>query len=331
MRKKNIALLAGGYTGESVISQKSAQTVLKHLDAEKYQVYLIQVDQSSWYHEDAKLGKIQVNKDDFSLVFPEEKVNFDLAFIMIHGSPGEDGKLQGYFDMLGIPYNTCDATSSAITMNKAYTKALIADLPGVHIAKSLQLRIQDGTTAEQVLAQLRLPLFVKPNTGGSSIGMSKVKEADALAEAMVRAFAEDPEIIIEEFISGREFTVGVYMDRGEIVVMPATEIVSSKEFFDYEAKYTTGVSQEITPGRMSDEELLKVRSMMPQIYRRLNCKGVVRIDYIIEDQSNEPFILEVNTVPGQSENSIIPQQVRAMGMSLQEFYGNLVESSISNK
>lgn len=323
--KKRIALVAGGFTGEIVISMKSAETVYKHLDKNKYDVYNIIIDHESWRYVDEANQSIIIDKNDFSVLIKGEKIRFDAAFIIIHGSPGEDGKLQGYFDMLNIPYTTCDAITSAITMNKAYTKSIIADISDVYVAKSMQLFNDRVYTNEQILSSLKLPLFVKPNNGGSSIGMSKVKEEAELQEALQKAFKEDKQVLVEEFIEGREFTIGIVKMNNEIKTLPATEIVSSKEFFDFEAKYTTGVTEEITPGRMSDEEKQRVENAMVDIYQRLNCAGVVRIDYILESSTNNMYVLEVNTVPGQSQNSIIPQQVRAMGGNMTDFYGALLE------
>ena len=304
---------------------KSAETVYKHLDKNKYEVYNIIIDHESWRYVDESNQSTIVDKNDFSILIGSQKIQFDAAFIIIHGSPGEDGKLQGYFDMLNIPYTTCDAITSAITMNKAYTKSIIADIKDVYVAKSMQLFVDRTYTNEQILSSLKLPLFVKPNNGGSSIGMSKVKQESELQEALQKAFKEDKQVLVEEFIEGREFTIGIVKINNQIKTLPATEIVSSKEFFDFEAKYTSGVTEEITPGRMTDEEKHRVELAMIDIYQRLNCAGVVRIDYILERNSNNMYVLEVNTVPGQSQNSIIPQQVRAMGGNMTDFYGDLLE------
>ncbi len=323
--KKKIALVAGGYTGESVVSMKSADTVYSNLDKNKYDVYRLIIDNESWRYVDEQGNVYQIDKNDFSINLNNTKVTFDAAFIIIHGTPGEDGKLQGYFDMIGMPYTTCDAATSAITMNKAYTKSVIDGIEDVCMAKSLQLFTEQGYSAEMVLSKLKLPIFVKPNNGGSSLGMSKIKEASELQEGLEKAFKVDKQVIVEEFIGGREFTIGLYRVNGKVNVLPCTEVVSSKEFFDYEAKYTTGVTNEITPGRMTDEEKNRVEAAMIKIYQRLNCKGVVRIDYILEENTNLMYVLEVNTVPGQSQNSIIPQQVRATGMTMTDFYGALLE------
>ncbi len=326
--KKNIALVTGGFTGESVISIKSAELIGQNLDTDKFIVYKIFITPHSWYYENES-QQIEVNKNDFSLQINSEHINFDCIFIALHGSPGEDGKLQSYFDLMEIPYNTCDALTSAITMNKGYTKAIVANVENLFVAKSRQLFNDRDTNKVEMCSKLTLPLFVKPNNGGSSIGMSKVKTTEELPEALSKAFAEDSQVLVEEFIGGREFTIGVYKGREGIKVLPATEIICSKEFFDFEAKYTTGVSEEITPGRMNDEELNRVNQIVKDVYKTLNCKGVVRIDFILEEGSGKFFFIEINTVPGQSENSIIPQQVRAIGRTVKDFYSELIEVTLA--
>jgi len=329
--KKIIALVTGGFTGESVISLKSAEVISRNLDPEKFNVYKIVVTQPSWYYEDQNGLKHELNKNDFSLPLANEVIRFDAVFIGLHGSPGEDGKLQGYFDMLGLPYTTCDAITSAITMNKGYTKAIVQDVTDLHVAKSVQLFSDTSENITRITAALQLPLFIKPNNGGSSIGMSKVKTTAELPEALQKAFAEDTQVLVEEFISGREFTIGIYRGTAGVQVLPATEIVSSKEFFDFEAKYTTGVTEEITPGRMTPDEKERVEKIARGVFEKLNCKGVTRIDYILQEGTGNFYFIEINTVPGQSENSLIPQQVRAAGRTIQDFYTELIEAAITAK
>jgi D-alanine-D-alanine ligase len=322
--KKTIALITGGFTGESVISLKSAAQIEQNLDVAKFEVYKIIISPESWYYE-ANGQVVEVDKNDFSLLIEGKKVLFDAVFVGLHGSPGEDGKLQGYFDMLKIPYTSCDALTSAISMNKGYTKAIVADIPHLYVAKSYQFFADKEDNATIIEQSLKLPYFVKPNNGGSSIGMSKVNVIAELPQALIAAFKEDTQVLVEEFIKGREFTIGVYLGKNGIQVLPATEIISSKEFFDFEAKYTPGVSEEITPGRMTEEEKVRVEAVVRSVYNKLNCRGVVRIDYILEKGSGNFYFIEINTVPGQSENSIIPQQVRATGRSVQDFYTELLE------
>lgn len=323
--KKTIALLTGGFTGESVISLKSAAVIEQNLDASNFEVYKVIITPQSWYFENKQGTHHEIDKNDFSLNIAGQKILFDAVFVGLHGSPGEDGKMQGYFDMLNIPYTSCDALTSAISMNKGYTKAIVADIPQLFVAKSCQFFANHPANAETIQTELKLPYFVKPNNGGSSIGMSKVNATADLPKALDAAFKEDTQILVEEFIKGREFTIGVYLGKNGVQVLPATEIISSKEFFDFEAKYTPGASEEITPGRMTEEEKARVNEIAKAVYSKLNCRGVVRIDYILEENTGNFYFIEINTVPGQSENSIIPQQVRAIGRTIQDFYSELIE------
>ncbi len=321
--KKRIALVTGGFSGEAEISYKSVITVNNNLDREKFDVYKIDINPSGWFYEAEDGQRSVVNKEDFSVLANGHNVTFDTVLLCIHGTPGEDGKLQGYFDMLNIPYTSCDAATSALTFNKRYTVA-VAAFGGVKVAKSLHLFKHTPLDASSILTQLQLPVFVKPNNGGSSIGMSKVSEADKLDEAIAKAFNEDDQVLVEEFIAGREFTIGVFKSKGQIITLPITEVISKKEFFDYEAKYL-GMSEEVTPAEVDESIAVKVRLAAQKIYEVLNCRGIVRIDFIYNEQSGEPYMLEVNTVPGQSEASIIPQQVKAMGWTLKDFYTAVVE------
>lgn len=324
MRRK-IALVTGGFTGEAIISLKSAEVVEKNLDRERYEVYKIIISKEGWYHETALGEKIWVDKNDFSISIEKQKIKFDGIFNILHGSPGEDGKLAGYLDMIGLPYTTCDVLSSAITMNKAYTKAIVKDIRGLKLAKSLTLLSRDQKDVEQILQRLHFPLFIKPNNGGSSIGMSKANSAQELEPALEKAFREDDQILVEEFVTGREFSVGAYRIGDTITVLPSTEIISSKDFFDFEAKYTSGVAEEITPARLSEQEVSRVSRIVEEVYRTLNCKGAIRVDYFLETSTSDFYFIELNTVPGQTETSLINQQVQALGISMQEFYSQLIE------
>ena len=325
--KKTIALLTGGTTGEWVVSVKSAATIAQNIDTSKYEVYKVMLTENGWFYEPADSVKIEVDKNDFSLTIKGKKIVFDGVFIAIHGSPGEDGKLQGYFDMLGIPYTTCNALTSAITMNKGYTKAVVNGIKHLNVAKSLQL-FKEDYSIDEVKAQLKLPLFVKPNNGGSSIGMSKVKSFDDLQTALDKAFNEDSQVLVEEFVEGREFSIGVFKTRGKIVVLPTTEVKTKNEFFDFDAKYTPGVTEEITPGEMSEEEKARVEQVVADVYQRLNCRGIVRIDYFLQHGTGNFYFIEINTIPGQTATSFIPQQVAAMGIKLQDFYTQVLEETI---
>ncbi len=325
--KKIIALLTGGTTGEWVVSVKSAATIAQHIDTSKYEVYKIMLNENGWFYEPADSVKIEVDRNDFSLNLSGKKIKFDAVFIAIHGSPGEDGKLQGYFDMIGMPYTTCDALTSAITMNKGYTKAIVNGIKDLHIAKSLQLFNNEESNLTDIASQLKLPYFVKPNNGGSSIGMSKVKQQDDLKEALDKAFKEDNQVLVEEFVEGREFSVGVFKTKGNIKVLPATEVIPANEFFDFEAKYTPGATEEITPGRMDEEEKNRVERVVAAVYQKLNCKGIVRIDYFLEKATSNFYFIEINTIPGQTATSFIPQQVAAMGVELKDFYTQVIEEA----
>ena len=321
--KKTIALVTGGYSGESVISYKSAETIRKNIDPEKWDCYTIDINPAGWFYESPEGEKVSVDKNDFSLVVPGKKINFDAVLIGLHGTPGEDGKLQGYFDCLNIRYTSCNAATSALTFNKRYTVA-VAAFGGINVAKSIHLFKYAPVAVADILSALKLPVFVKPNNGGSSIGMSKVNEAHELPGALEKAFKEDDQVLIEEFIKGREFTIGVFKSKGNIIALPMTEIITKKEFFDYEAKYD-GASEEITPADVAEAVAEKIRTAAQKAYAIFNCSGVVRIDFIYDELSGNPYMLEINTVPGQSEASLIPQQVKAMGWSLKEFYSALIE------
>jgi len=324
---KTIALLTGGTTGEWVVSVKSAATISQHIDTTKFEVYKIMLNEHGWFYEPADSVKIEIDRNDFSLNLNGRKIKFDAVFIAIHGSPGEDGKLQGYFDMIGMPYTTCDALTSAITMNKGYTKAIVDGIAELNIAKSLQLFANDESNLTEIANALKLPYFVKPNNGGSSIGMSKVKHSNDLKDALDKAFQEDNQVLVEEFVEGREFSVGVFKTKGNIVVLPATEVIPANEFFDFEAKYTPGATEEITPGRMTEEEKSRVERVVSAVYQKLNCKGIVRIDYFLEHGTGNFYFIEINTIPGQTATSFIPQQVAAMGVALKDFYTQVIEEA----
>ena len=325
--KKTIALVTGGYSGESVISYKTAVTIHDNLDSEKWNCYLVDINPTGWFYNDASGKQIPIDKNDFSITIEDRKINFDAVLIALHGTPGEDGKLQGYFDCLHIPYTSCDAATSALTFNKRYTVA-VAAFGGMHVARSVHLFKNVITSPKDILTALKLPVFVKPNNGGSSIGMSKVNDAQHLQEALDKAFREDDQVLVEEFIKGREFTIGVFKSRGEIITLPMTEVITKKDFFDYEAKYE-GASEEITPANVDSAVADKVSAAAKRAYEIFNCRGVVRIDFIFDEESGYPYMLEINTVPGQSAASIVPQQVKAMGWTLKEFYSALIEEALS--
>ena len=328
--KKNIALVTGGFSGEAVISYRTAVTIDNNLDRNLYNVYKIDINLQGWFYELTDGRKIEIDKNDFSLQIDNQKISFDAVFIGMHGSPGEDGKLQGYFDALKIPYTGCNAATSAITFNKRYATA-VAGMAGIAVAKSVILIKNNFTNPDEITSTLKFPVFIKPNNGGSSIGMSKVdNSSEELGFAIEKAFKEDDQVLVEEMIKGREFTVGVFKSKGNIIVMPLTEVKANADmaFFDFEAKYQ-GKSTEKTPAEVNDVIADKLREAAAKIYRVFNCRGVVRIDFIYNEAEDKPFMLEVNTIPGQSEASIVPQQVKAMGWSLKEFYTKLVQECFS--
>lgn len=327
--KKKIALATGGYSGESVISYKSATTIFNHLDKERFDVFVIDISPNGWIYTDDEGNKIPVNKNNFTIRLNEKDLQFDLVFIGMHGTPGEDGKLQGYFDMLGLKYTSCNAATSSLTFNKRYTVA-VASMAGIGVAPSVHLFKNIDYSPDSILTKLKLPVFVKPNNGGSSIGMSKVSKKDDLKEAIKKAFKEDDQVLIEEMITGREFTVGVFRSKDKIEVLPITEVITHKEFFDYEAKYE-GKSTEITPAKIDGSWKSKLEETARKAYSIFNCRGVVRIDFIYNEEENKPYMLEINTIPGQSEASVVPQQVRAKGWNLTEFYSKLVDDALENK
>ncbi len=325
--KKRVALVTGGLSSEAQISYKSAQTVMNALDKNKYDVYLIDIHPTGWWYENIVGEEVAVDRADFSIMEGGLKINFDIALMCIHGTPGEDGKMQGYFDLIGLPYTSCDTATSALTFNKRYTVA-VAGFGGIAVAKSLHLISSTQLSPDQILTQVTLPLFVKPNNGGSSFGISKVNTAAELAPALEKAFKEDSQVLVEEFISGREFTIGVFKSKGVTTILPITEITTENEFFDFEAKYQ-GKSVETTPALISDTMQSQLEAAAKRVYEVLNCRGVVRVDFIYNEGKELPYMLEVNTVPGQSAASVIPQQVKAMGMSLQDFYTSIVEESLN--
>jgi D-alanine-D-alanine ligase len=327
MRKPRIAFVTGGYSGEAEISYQSAKTIEKNIDPEKFEHYKIDITREGWFHQSADGTKTEVDKNDFSLNSNGEKITFDAVLIGIHGTPGEDGKLQGYFDLLQIPYTSCDCAISALTFNKRYTVA-VASFAGINVAKSVLLFKKDYKSPDQQVKDLQFPVFVKPNNGGSSIGMSKVNAAsEELGVAIEKAFREDDQVLVEEFIKGREFTIGVFISKGKVIALPITEVITKKEFFDFEAKYL-GASEEITPAAVDDDVAEHVRTEAVKIYQIFNCRGIVRIDFIYNEEKRVPFMLEINTVPGQTEVSLVPQQLKVMGWSLTEFYTALLEECL---
>jgi D-alanine-D-alanine ligase len=318
---KNIAILTGGDSAERVISLKSAQVVRDHLPLDRYRTYLIDIEGASWRDIDSGTP---IDKNDFSLTLDGiGRITFDCAFAALHGSPLEDGKLQGYLELIGLPYTCCDGYVSALTMNKHYTKQQL-HATTVPLARSLLLRRGTPVDPDAIL-DLGLPLFVKPNSHGSSFGVTKVKTADQLLPALDLAWQYDTEAVIESFLPGREFSNGALRYNGEIVVLPVTEIIPETEFFDFAAKYE-GKSQEVTPADLPADLTEECRERTRFLYETLRCRGVVRFDYILVD--DRFYFLEANTIPGISPASIVPQQARAYGWELGEFFALLIEEAV---
>jgi D-alanine-D-alanine ligase len=322
LKKKNIALFMGGNSGEYEVSIGSASVVSRNIDRGKFNVFPILVHGNEWIYLDEDSNRFMIDKNDFSVLVKGKKTRFQGAFIAIHGSPGEDGKLQGYLDLMNVPYTSCDLTVSALTFNKYFCNDL-AIRYGANVAKTILLRPRTKWTSTELIRELGLPCFVKPNKSGSSVGVSKVSKEEDFTTAIGNGFIHDNEVLVQEFIKGRELACGVFRQRGKVVVLPVTEIVSKKEFFDYEAKYTPGMAEEITPALISPEEEKECNSLTSYLYEKFNCKGVVRFDYFLTEKGL--WFLEVNTVPGFSEGSLVPKQALAAGYSLLEFFTGLVD------
>jgi D-alanine-D-alanine ligase len=306
---QKIAVVCGGYSGEAEVSMRSAAMVMEHIDLTLYSPVKIVIQKNRWFAE-WKGAEWEVNRNDFSVMLDGEIHQFDGAFIIVHGTPGENGLLQGYFEMLGIPYTTGDVLNMSITFNKKATTTFLKSL-GFSVAESVVLYKNEEWNADSILQRVGLPCFVKPNNGGSSIGTSKVKELGQLMPAIEKAFKEDGQVIIESFLNGTEVTCGVIQWEGKVRALPMTEIVSENEFFDFEAKYK-GKSHEITPARIDQALFEEIQNLSEKIYIQLKCRGMIRVDFIIHD--GLPHVVEVNTVPGFSAASIIPQQAACVGI-----------------
>ena len=326
MSKKNIAVVMGGYSDEYKVSLKSGQLIFDSLDREIYNVYKVVILKDEWYFLDENENKKPINKADFSADLGNgESLKFDACFNIIHGTPGENGILQAYWDAVGQKYTGCDFYQSALTFNKKDTLAVLSKY-GIPSAKSIYLRKGEDISDDKIVEELGLPLFVKPNQSGSSLGISKVKEKSELKTALEIAYKEDDEILIESALNGTEVSVGVLDYKGEVIVLGITEIIPDKEFFDYEAKYE-GASQEITPARIDEETTKKVEEISIKAYKSLGMSGFSRSEFIIVD--GIPYLLEMNTNPGFSPASILPQQAKIYGISIKDLCGNEVEKALA--
>ncbi|MBR6291465.1 MAG: D-alanine--D-alanine ligase [Bacteroidales bacterium] len=327
--KKNIALVMGGFSGEHDISIASGNQVYGQLDHSKYNVYKIVIDRQGWYW-DSDGGHLPVDRGDFTVVDNGSKVHFDLAFIIVHGNPGENGVLQGYFDMLGIKYTTCGFYTSSLTFQKGYCNPVVKSYGLVKVADSVLLYRDMPFDAKQIAEKLGMPVFVKPAAGGSSVATTKVKNENDLVPAIQLAFTEDSAVLVERCITGREFDCGVFRKaNGEKLVFPITEIIpkGGHEFFDYEAKYQ-GFSNEVTPAECDERIAKHIQDVSGRLYDLLGCRGIVRFDYIHDTAADELYFLEVNTIPGQSAESIVPKQARAIGITPAQLYDMAIEAAL---
>ncbi len=324
--KKNIAVVVGGFSPEAIISVKSGEQVAKNLDRNLFEVYMVNISKDGWVVKGDLVCDVPVNKADFSFSFNNRKIKFDFAFILIHGHPGENGVLQGYFDMIGIPYSTAGVRTSVLTFDKYQSKLFLKQF-GLISAKSVFLNNNFSPSTDNIITELGLPCFVKPNASGSSFGVSKVKDKQTLSSAINEAFVEDPHgVIIEEFIEGTEVSCGVFKTKKEAFVFPPTEIITENEFFDYEAKYTKEKTKEITPARLPEAIIKEIQDVSSRIYDLFQCKGIVRVDFIIKNGT--PYFIEINTVPGMSAESLFPKQAQVKGLEMKEILTMVVADLI---
>lgn len=322
--KRKIAIVAGGDSSELPVSLRSAQGIYSFLDKEKYDLYIVEIEGLRWEVNLPDGEKAPVDRNDFSFTRQGEKIKFDYAYVTIHGTPGENGLLQGYLDLMRIPYSCCDVLPAALTFDKFTCNHYLKGF-GVRIADSLLLRAGQGISNEEVVEKIGIPCFIKPNAGGSSFGVTKVKTEADIQPAIEKARRESPEVMIEQLMTGTEISCGVYKTRREAVVLPITEVVSADEFFDYDAKYN-GRVQEITPARLPQDVTLRIQQLNSLIYDLLRARGIIRVDYIVSPEG-AINLLEVNTTPGMTATSFIPQQVRAAGLDMGKVLEEIIEDS----
>ena len=322
--KRNIVVVYGGNSSEYVVSVKSGKNVFDNIDKELFDVWLVELRGDDWMVMNA--GEKPIDKSDFGFSLDGVKKYFDFVYITIHGTPGEDGILQGYFDLLKIPYSSCGVQSSALTFNKFMCSNYLRSF-GIPMASSILVRKGQAFNVEEIVKTVGLPVFVKPNAGGSSFGVTKVKAIEYLGQAIEMAWKENSDALIESYIEGREFTCGLIKLRDQQFIFPVTEVLPKKEFFDYEAKYSKGMTEEITPARLSPELTEKIQSLASSIYDLCFCSGIVRIDFILKDDIF--YFLEVNTTPGMTETSFIPQQLDVMGCGLKDMFSLIINDKLS--
>ncbi len=329
MKRLKIAFLAGGDSSEREIALQSAAQIEAALDPEKYDVTVIDVHRRDWHYTAPDGRQWQLDKNDFSLTVDGRRKEFDYALILIHGTPGEDGKLQGYLDIMGIPYSSCSMTSSVVTFDKITTKRAVAET-GVGLARERFIRRGEAVDPAAIVAELGLPLFIKPNASGSSFGVTRVERTEQIPDAVAAAFAESEEVLVEECIRGREMGCGVLIAGGKEYLLPITEIRSKKAFFDFQAKYEAGYSDEITPADIAPEIAAELNRFTLAAYKACRCRGIVRVDFIVTPEGR-PYLIEINTIPGMSGGSIVPKQVRAAGMTLGELYDIIIADTCGRK
>jgi D-alanine-D-alanine ligase len=323
--KPNVAVISGGDSSEFIVSVKSGANVYLAIDTDKFNPWLVQMKGQEWIvlQDDKKIADI--DKSDFSFEIKNRKVKFDFAYITIHGTPGEDGILQGYFELLEIPYSTCNVHTSSLTFNKWFCNKYLSNF-NIKMAKSLKISKGEIINPAAIVDKLGLPIFIKPNAGGSSFGITKVKKQEDVEPAILKAWEESKEALIEEFIDGKEFTCGLVKIKNKKIVFPVTEVLPKNEFFDFDAKYTPGATEEITPARLPTHLFEKCQNISSEIYELCQCAGIVRIDYILKDETF--YFLEVNTTPGMTATSFIPQQIAAMGLTLGQVITQIIEDKI---
>ncbi len=325
--KLNIAVVAGGEQSEVVVSIKSAKGIVSFMDQSRYNPFIVVIEKNNWHVLLDDDSTLPIDKNQFTFQLNHQKIHFDCAYITIHGIPGEDGRLQGYFEMIDMPYTSCNVLTSALTYNKFVCNSFLKGF-GISVAPSIRLSRQENVQSDKIVAEIGLPCFVKPNLGGSSFGVTKVKSAHEMDPAIQKAFNESNEVLIESFLAGTEVTNGIFKTQKRQVVFPVTEVVPKNEFFDFDAKYK-GESEEITPARISPELTQAIQQTTSKIYNLLNCRGIVRIDYIITE-GDKINLLEVNTTPGMTPTSFIPQQIPHAGLAVSDVLSEIIEDSIAH-
>jgi len=326
--KKNIAVIWGGDSSEYVVSVKSGRNIFNSIDTELFTPWLIRMRFEEWNVMDGETMIAAVDKSDFSFVINGEKIKPEYAFIMIHGTPGEDGVLQGYFDLLNIPYSATRVYASALTFHKFYCDNFLRAF-NITMARAAYFQKGDSIEPKKLVEEFGLPMFIKPSAGGSSFGVTKVKSEDQILAAVEAAYAESDDCLVEEFIDGMELAVGVCELNGKIVPFLPTEVIPKGDFFDYDSKYLAGGATEITPARISEEKIKECQDLTVKLYKLIGCHGIVRIDFILKN--NEFYFLEINTIPGMTETSFIPQQLNAMGLSLRDIVSQIIEADLQKR